>query len=80
MREQLMRLASAGDRPGITVQVIGFGYGPHPGLNSQFIQIETGGGLPDLVYVEGLRGRFETTDETDVERYRDVWENFAPSR
>jgi transcriptional regulator with XRE-family HTH domain len=75
MHEQLMRLANVGERPGITVQVIDFGYGPHPGLNSQFIRIATGGGLPDLVYVEGLRGRFETTDDADVQRYRDVWEN-----
>ena len=74
-REQLLHLANLGEDSGVTVQVLDFAYGPHPGLGSHFIRIETGGGLPDLVYAEGLRGRFETTDDADIERYRDVWES-----
>ena len=74
MRDQLNHLVAAASRPGITVQVINFEYGTHPGVNSHFIRVETGGDLPDLVYVEGLRGRTETTTEAELQRYRNVWD------
>lgn len=74
MRDQLRYLASAADRPTVTIQVIGFEYGAHPGGQSHFIMIDTGHGLPDLVYVEGLRGRAEFTSEAETQRYREAWE------
>lgn len=73
MREQLRHLVAVSERPTVTVQVIAFEYGSHPGVNSQFILIDTGHGLPDLVYSEGLRGFAEFTDEPETQRYREAW-------
>lgn len=74
MREQLQHLAVAAERKNVTVQVIGFEYGAHPGGQSHFITVDTGHGLPDLVYIEGLRGFAEFTSEAETQRYREVWE------
>jgi transcriptional regulator with XRE-family HTH domain len=74
MRAQLEHLVAASERPHITVQVIGFEYGIHPGGNSHFILLDTGGALPDLVYVEGLRGRAESDTTHDLQRYRKTWD------
>lgn len=74
MSEQLHHLVTEGERPTVTVQVIAFDYGVHPGGNSNFILIDTGHGLPDLVFVEGLRRSAEFTDEVETQRYREIWE------
>ncbi|OLT14230.1 hypothetical protein BJF78_19720 [Pseudonocardia sp. CNS-139] len=36
--------------------------------------IDTAGALPDLVYVEGLRGHWESSNEHDLQRYRRTWD------
>ena len=77
MSEQLRHLVNVGERPSVTIQVIAFDYGVHPGGNSNFILIDTGQGLPDLVYVEGLRGPAEFTDAAGTQRYREVWETLT---
>jgi hypothetical protein len=77
MREQLHHLVAAGERPTVTVQVVAFEYGAHPGGQSHFIMVDTGHGLPDLVYIEGLRGRAEFTTEAETQRYREAWENLT---
>ena len=77
MRDQLRHLAEAGETPSVTVQILGFEYGTHPGGNSNFILIDTGHGLPDLIYVEGLRGPAEFTSEAETHRYREVWDNLT---
>ena len=74
MHAQLQHLLVAADQSGVTIQVIPFEYGTHPGGNSHFILIDTGGALPDLVYVEGLRGRADFSSEADIRRYREVWD------
>ena len=77
MRAQLAHLADIAERPGVTVQVIGFEFGSHLGINSGFILVEAGEGLPDLIYVEGLRGKAEFTDDVETERYREVWQHLT---
>jgi transcriptional regulator with XRE-family HTH domain len=74
MGAQLQYLMAAADRPGVTVQVIGFEYGVHPGGDSNFIMIDSSAGLPGLVYVEGLRGHWESTMDHDIRRYRRIWD------
>jgi transcriptional regulator with XRE-family HTH domain len=77
MGEQLLHLVTTGELASVTVQVIAFEYGAHPGGNSTFILVDTGHGLPDLVYVEGLRGKAEFTSEADTQRYREAWETLT---
>jgi transcriptional regulator with XRE-family HTH domain len=66
MREQLDALQRAADRPRVTIQVIPFRAGAHPGLDSRFVIVSTSEDhTPELVHVEGLSGyrNFEKPQE-----------------
>ena len=52
MRAQLGRLLEMSERPNITLQVIPFDRGVHPGMLGAFVQLKFGAVAPDIVYVE----------------------------
>ena len=72
MRDQLLAMASR--LPHVTVQVIPFEAGAHPGINSSFIILELEGSVPDVVYVEGLLGQHYLQSAQDLRRYRRVFD------
>jgi hypothetical protein len=72
MRIQLEHLRAAAEAPAVTVQVIPFSYGLHPGGSGHFIIAEMGD-LPDLVYSQGLGGDAASSVPELVERYRKTW-------
>jgi transcriptional regulator with XRE-family HTH domain len=58
MREQLEHLYEACHWPNVTLQVLGFGSGLHPGLGGSFTIIKFPERLdPDVVYTEGVTGQ-----------------------
>jgi transcriptional regulator with XRE-family HTH domain len=58
MREQLEHLFEACHWPNVTLQVLSFGSGLHPGLGGSFAIIEFPERLdPDVVYTEGVTGQ-----------------------
>ena len=58
MREQLEHLYEASQWPNVTVQVLTFGSGLHPGMGGPFAIIEFPERLdPDVVYTEGVTGQ-----------------------
>jgi transcriptional regulator with XRE-family HTH domain len=58
MRDQLEHLYEACHWPNVTLQVLGFGSGLHPGLGGSFTIIEFPERLdPDVVYTEGVTGQ-----------------------
>jgi transcriptional regulator with XRE-family HTH domain len=66
-RGQLNHLADASQWPNVTLQVLPFSAGPHPGLNGPFTIIEFPDRYdPDVVYTEGVAG------QAYVERDREV--------
>lgn len=71
MRSQLAALADRSRLPNVTVQVIPLEAGAHPGMDSAFtvlhLQEAT---VSDVVYVEGLIGRFYLQNPGDLARYR----------
>ncbi|HZB50973.1 MAG TPA: helix-turn-helix transcriptional regulator [Mycobacteriales bacterium] len=69
MRAQLQALAQRSRAQNVTLQVIPFRAGAHPGLNSSFVilQLEE---VQDVVYVEGLIGNFYLQSPADLVRYR----------
>jgi transcriptional regulator with XRE-family HTH domain len=70
MRAQLERLVHDSDRPNITVQVLSYDVGAHPGLDSTFIILDfKEPALSSAVYVEGLVGQLYLERETDIDRY-----------
>jgi hypothetical protein len=70
MREQLGRLHEAAALPNVTVQVIPYDAGAHPGMPGSFIVLE----FPDpadqsLVYLESMAGDLFLEDDTEIRRY-----------
>ncbi len=75
MREQLEHLRLMAERPNVTIQVIPFSAGAHPGLNSDFVLLEFGRpSVPDVVFVEGQAGTFVKDRPEELARYRRLWQ------
>jgi transcriptional regulator with XRE-family HTH domain len=74
MRAQLEYLHEAATRPGITVQVIGFEYGAHPGGESHVILLTMPGELPDVLYSDSLARPDDSSDERRLHQAHRLWE------
>jgi transcriptional regulator with XRE-family HTH domain len=77
MAAQLRRIVNDIERPNITVQILPYSVGAHPALNSTFSILNFLGAAPDIVYSEGLAGRFFIGDPTDVDRYKYVFDHLC---
>jgi transcriptional regulator with XRE-family HTH domain len=76
MGDQLEFLAERALLPNVTIQLIPFEAGAHPGIDSTFIMLAfEDPGVSDVVYVEGLLGRFYVEREADVKRYRRAFDD-----
>lgn len=75
MRRQLLRLTEASERPNITIQVLPFSVGAHPGVAGSF-EILTFGREPAsaLVYCEDLTGGIIQDSYLDLHRYQRAFE------
>jgi hypothetical protein len=77
MRAQLDRLVEASLLPSVTVQVIPFSVGVHPGLENNFKILELPPPAPSIVYTEGL-ARSSYLDRTgDVEHFVEIFEQLT---
>jgi transcriptional regulator with XRE-family HTH domain len=75
LRRQLDALLGSIDRPRISVQVIDYSAGAHPGLTSNFAIVEIeGSAASSIVFVEGHQGDFYLEAETDLKRYRRIFD------
>jgi len=78
MREQLTTLADVAQWPAVTLQVLPFSAGTHPGLDGEFVIID----FPDpdddpFVYEEGLFGDIYIETPDEIARYRLAFEHAA---
>lgn len=76
MREQLERLAELSSLPHVTVQVMPFTMGAHPGVNGQYAILE----FPDtadssVVYLEGVTSDLYLEKANDVQKYSVMYEH-----
>ncbi|MBO1337144.1 helix-turn-helix transcriptional regulator [Streptomyces sp. VRA16 Mangrove soil] len=76
MREQLEHLVEQSALPHVTVQVIPFEMGAHPGLNGQYAILE----FPDaadssVVYIEGVTSDLYLEKANDVQKYSVMYEH-----
>jgi transcriptional regulator with XRE-family HTH domain len=76
MREQLESLVEQSQLPHVTVQVIPFEMGAHPGLNGQYAILE----FPDtadssVVYIEGVTSDLYLEKPNDVQKYSVMYEH-----
>jgi transcriptional regulator with XRE-family HTH domain len=74
MDAQLERLIDAARLPHVTIQVIPFTFGAHPGVESNFNILEMPAPTPGVVFVEGLVGSVYLETAKDLSRYREVFE------
>lgn len=78
MASQLDRVIElCSDLPGISIQVLPFSVGAHPGLDSTFIVLEVQPPVPTVVYVEGLVGSIYIERPQEVDRYRQIFERLT---
>jgi hypothetical protein len=78
MRNQLMHLVSLADRPNVTIQVIPFAVGAHPGMRGPFKVIEFGD-EPDenVAFLEGPHGDIISDDPQETGRYLETFRHIA---
>lgn len=75
MADQLAGLVEATETPNITLQVIPFGAGAHPGMAGQFILLEFPDPVDDdLIYIDSMAGDLFLDSNADVRRYRSMFD------
>jgi transcriptional regulator with XRE-family HTH domain len=76
MVEQLNGLIDAGRQPHITLQVIPFDIGAHPGMTGPFVMMDFPDKAdPELVYTESMGGDLFLERDTDIRRYTTMFEH-----
>ena len=74
MAAQLAHLIEVARLPNVTIQVVPFTVGSHPGLESNFNILELPPPTPSVVFVEGLVGSVYLERPEDLKRYHEVFE------
>jgi transcriptional regulator with XRE-family HTH domain len=76
MRGQLNRLLDAMDMSNVTLQVITFDAGAHPGMSGSFVHMDFKDPEgPELVYVDTLAGDLFLEAEPDLRRYSAIFDH-----
>jgi transcriptional regulator with XRE-family HTH domain len=77
MRSQVESLIERSSLPNVTLQVIPFVAGAHPGMNSTFTLLHFHEAAPDVVYIEGLVGNLYLERPKDLARYIKAWNSLS---
>ncbi|MGH3864290.1 helix-turn-helix domain-containing protein [Actinokineospora sp.] len=78
MSDQLAHLTKCAKAPNITLQVIPFGAGAHPGMPGQFILLDFADPMDtDLIYIDSMAGDLFLESAADVRRYRSIFDNLV---
>ena len=78
MAAQLARLGEAAALPNVTLQVIPFAAGAHPGLPGSFIVLDFADPADqNIVYIDSLAGDLFLEQETEISRYIVMFEHLA---
>lgn len=75
MRAQLRKLHDVAEEPTITLQVVQFGGGAHPGMHGSFTVMQFGEGNSDIIYIESMTNDLFLENESDIRRYSLVFEH-----
>ncbi|GAB3978744.1 hypothetical protein GCM10029978_072270 [Actinoallomurus acanthiterrae] len=72
----MIRILEAAELPNLTMQVIPFDAGAHPGMLGSFVLLRFGQeDLPDVVYVDSMAGDLFLDQAADVERCASTFEH-----
>ena len=72
MRDQLKGMVDLAAIPNMTLQVVPFSLGAHPGLDNTFEFLEFQSGQPPVVYLENMAGGLYLESASDVDRYKEA--------
>jgi len=72
MRDQLKAMVELAAIPNMTLQVVPFSLGAHPGLNNTFTLLEFESAQPPVVSMENMAGSLYLERGSDVDRYREA--------
>src|SRR5215471_6715859 len=72
MSAQLLRMVELARIPNVTLQIVPFELGAHPGLNTTFTILEFMDPQPPVVYVESKAGGLYLERRSDFERFEEV--------
>ncbi|WP_394300651.1 helix-turn-helix domain-containing protein [Sphaerimonospora cavernae] len=75
MRGQLHKLLEASEEPNITVQVIPYGAGAHPGMTGSFVIMKHDSDNPDVIYIESIATDLFLEGEDEIAKYTLVFEH-----
>lgn len=75
MRHQILHLVEIANRPNVTIEVIPFSAGVHPGMKGPFVAIEFPDPIDDdVLYLESPRGDIISDDPDEILLYRETFE------
>ncbi|MFD3926520.1 helix-turn-helix domain-containing protein [Streptomyces sp. NPDC058614] len=74
MRDQLRKLAEASEQPNITVQLLPFALGAHPGLYGPFVILTFPDPTPNLVWLENPKNSVYLEAADDVDNYTEIFD------
>jgi hypothetical protein len=72
MRDQLKRMVELATIPNITLQVVPFSLGAHPGLDNTFELLEFQSAQPPVVYIDNMAGALYVERAADVDRFKEA--------
>jgi transcriptional regulator with XRE-family HTH domain len=76
MQAQLRYLMEVSELPHVTLQVIPFDVGAHPGMPGSFVFMQFAEAtIPDVIYIDSMAGELFLEEEGDVRRYRLIFEH-----
>ncbi|WP_425245391.1 helix-turn-helix domain-containing protein [Streptomyces sp. NEAU-NA10] len=74
MREQMRRLVEASEQPNITVQLLPFSLGAHPGLYGPFVILTFPDPTPNLVWLENPKNSVYLESAEDLDNYTEIFD------
>lgn len=74
MRDQLLHLVNMMESPRVTLQVVGFDVGAHPGMLGSFVVMNFAD-APQVVYIDGMARDSFLEEPEDVGRYTNLFEH-----
>ncbi|MFG1900805.1 helix-turn-helix domain-containing protein [Micromonospora carbonacea] len=78
MVEQLRHLLDLTEQPHITLQVLPYKVGAHPGMHGAFAVMDFPDAAdPELVYIENMAGALYLEKEADIRRYAEVFDQLS---
>ncbi|MDA5146567.1 helix-turn-helix transcriptional regulator [Streptomyces sp. AD681] len=79
MRQQFAHLVQAGEQPNVTIQLLPFSAGAHPGLYGPFVILTFPQPTGPLVWLENPNNSVYLEAESDIQNYNDIFDKLRAS-